>query len=158
MNILFCGKDNRQLYAYKYLVDKEYKAKMIDDKEIEEESINDADIIIFPFPTKSRGILKTVIKNCKNKSIVLCSNADKEIIELGKTKSIRIINYLDIEMFLTSNALLSAEGAVFYAKEKYKGLVHGSKVAVLGFGRIGKMLSYLLQAQGAHTTVYAQRG
>ena len=67
------------------------------------------------------------------------------------------IDYYEDESFQVQNALLSAEGAIYYAKDKLSDAIHGSNIAVMGFGRIGKILAYLLRAQGAKVSVFARK-
>ncbi len=70
---------------------------------------------------------------------------------------IRYINYFDREEFQVKNALLTAEGALALAIEQAPISILGSNIAVLGYGRIGKFLSDILNKLGAHVTVFARK-
>ena len=61
------------------------------------------------------------------------------------------------ESFAVSNALPTAESAVKIAMEETKSTVCGMRAAVLGFGRIGKLLAKDLLALGARVDVFARR-
>ena len=61
------------------------------------------------------------------------------------------------ESFAVSNALPTAESAIKIAMEERKSTVCGMRAAVLGFGRIGKLLAKDLLALGARVDVYARR-
>ena len=72
-------------------------------------------------------------------------------------EGIRAVDYEDNEAFLQKNAYLTAEGAVMTAMELTDKAILHSKVAILGYGRIGKELAELLGAWGAEVTVVARR-
>lgn len=77
--------------------------------------------------------------------------------EALKKEGICIVDYEDNEMFLQKNAYLTAEGAVMTAMGLTDRAILHSKVAVIGYGRIGRELCRLLGAWGAHVTVVARR-
>ena len=70
---------------------------------------------------------------------------------------VRAIDYAESEPLAAANALPTAEGAIELALHHTKGTISGSRVLVVGFGRIGKLLSLKLQALGAHVTVAARK-
>ncbi len=61
------------------------------------------------------------------------------------------------ESLQIGNAVPSAEGAIMLAIEKHTKTLWGSACAVVGFGRIGKILADRLKAFGADVTVTARR-
>jgi dipicolinate synthase subunit A len=61
------------------------------------------------------------------------------------------------ESFAVKNAVLTAEGALKIAIEETKSSVCGMRAAVLGFGRIGKILAKNLLALGARADVFARK-
>lgn len=69
---------------------------------------------------------------------------------------IKAYDYYDLESFVTANAALTAEGAISVAMENLTSAIMGMKVMVLGFGRIGKLLSLKLSSLGAKVTVSAR--
>lgn len=70
---------------------------------------------------------------------------------------IRVVDYEESEAFLIKNARLTAEGAVMTAMELTDTALLNASVAVVGYGRIGQLLSRLLVALGAQVTVFARR-
>lgn len=54
-------------------------------------------------------------------------------------------------------AVPTAEGALQVAMEHLPVTLRGAKCLVLGYGRIGKLLSHRLQGLGAHVTVAARK-
>lgn len=75
----------------------------------------------------------------------------------GLPGSARVIDYYDSEILQLRNAYITAEAALMTAMELTDRTIRDTSVAVLGYGRIGKYLSRLLRALGAHVTVCARR-
>ncbi len=67
------------------------------------------------------------------------------------------IDYANDEALLLYNAIPTAEGALQLLMENTPHVIHGSKVAVLGFGRIGQKTASLLMNMGATVDVYARK-
>ena len=76
---------------------------------------------------------------------------------LANQKNIIAVDYLKDESFSIKNAVLTAEGAVQVAMENTVHSMFGSKVLVLGYGRIGKVLSVMLKNLGAKVYVAARK-
>lgn len=68
-----------------------------------------------------------------------------------------LLDYYDREETQTANAAVTAEGAIQLAMEATEGTILGSRCLVLGFGRIGRQLSWRLRALGARVTATARR-
>ena len=69
----------------------------------------------------------------------------------------RVIDYYEDETLQLRNAYLTAEAALMTAMELTDTALQGASAAVLGYGRIGKALSRLLQGLGVEVTVFARR-
>lgn len=69
----------------------------------------------------------------------------------------RVVDYFDREDVQIRNAQITAEGAVMTAMELLDVTLMGASVTVVGYGRIGQLLSRLLRAMGAEVTVVARR-
>ena len=72
-------------------------------------------------------------------------------------KSIKYCDYLLREELAIRNAVPTAEGAIKIAIEETPITLHGSRCLVLGYGRIGKILSRMLQGLGANVWVEARK-
>lgn len=70
---------------------------------------------------------------------------------------IRWIDYFDSEILQLKNALPTAEGAIEIAMRELPVVLNDTKVSVIGYGRIGEVLSQKLKALGADVTVWARR-
>ncbi len=68
----------------------------------------------------------------------------------------RVIDYFESETLQIKNATPTAEGAIYLAMQNMKKTLSGSRAAVVGYGRIGRMLACLLAKIGASVTVAAR--
>lgn len=84
------------------------------------------------------------------------NNRIKEIL-LQKDKNTKIIDILEIEEFTILNIIPTVEGAIQIAMEETKKTLHGSKALILGFGRIGKLLSKSLVGLGVKVSCEARK-
>ncbi len=69
----------------------------------------------------------------------------------------RTVDYYEDEALLLRNAYLTAEGALSLAMDKTDCALAGKTAAVIGYGRIGKLLARLLLSIGMEVTVCARR-
>ncbi len=72
-------------------------------------------------------------------------------------RGLRYIDYFELEEFQIKNAVPSAEGALSIALTELPITIHGAKCAVVGHGRIGKVLSRALASLGADVSVAARK-
>lgn len=71
--------------------------------------------------------------------------------------TIKTYDYAKNESLLLYNAIPTAEGALQLLMENTPHVIHGSKIAMLGFGRIGQQTAKLLASVGAVVDVYARK-
>lgn len=88
---------------------------------------------------------------------VFCGIAKKLILTSEIWKDIDLRDYSKREEFAVNNAVPTAEGALEIALHEFNGTINGSKCLIAGFGRIGKVLSKMLNAIGAKVTVSARK-
>lgn len=67
-----------------------------------------------------------------------------------------LLDYYDREETQIANAVPTAEGAVQRAMEATEQTLHGCRCLVIGYGRIGKLLSHKLRGLGAEVSVSAR--
>lgn len=72
------------------------------------------------------------------------------------TSSYPSIDLLKDDRYLLENAALTAECALRVAGEKMSFSLRGAPVLVIGWGRIGRQLAFLLKAHGAEVTVLSR--
>ena len=61
------------------------------------------------------------------------------------------------EEFIVLNAIATAEGTIQIAMEETQRTIHGTKILVMGFGRVGKVLSNMLKGIGAEVYCEARK-
>ena len=134
------------------------------------DAVRGAAAVLLPLPASSDGLNV----NCpygkeedKLKIITLLNHIevpvfggrfDESAITYALNHNKRLIDYFDSESLRIRNAEPTAEGAVSIAMQKMSKTVRTSRAAVVGYGRIGKMLAHLLARIGAEVTVAARNG
>ncbi len=170
LSYLVIGGDKRQEFVFKALKEKgkdtEIIYKAIDGKiSYDLTKIKDADIIILPTPLTKDS--KTVFCECDKKlniSEVAKMIKEKALVfsggehpEIEGSKATAKINILKDEEMTLKNAMATAEATLKIIIENTDYTLKGSKITLLGFGRIGKFLSYYLKTLGASLTVVARK-
>ena len=133
-----------------------------------EEAINNSDNILGPIPFSSNG--KTInmpfsdekvtveeILNCASGKTLIAGSIKQDIYDLATEKNIKIIDILKREELAVLNAVSTAEGTIKIAIEETPKNLHGSNILVMGFGRIGKILSNMLKGLGAKVSCEARK-
>ena len=159
--IVFAGGDKRQVYAARKLVKYGYEVYLagLDNTETEipaMENFYDADIIVLPVTGLKDGFIPSHYSD-KELKIDVDKLRGKQVF-MGKAQTLNaheavVFDLLKSEYFAQANALPSAEGAVMVALQNYEGTVKGARCLVIGYGRIGKVLSQILRALGARVSV-----
>lgn len=102
------------------------------------ESSNNADFVLLPAQTKAN-----MLKGLDGKTVFYG----------GDISVYNGYNYLANESFAIRNAFLTAEGAVACLEENTDFSILGSKILIIGYGRIGKALRHILSGYGCELTV-----
>ena len=89
--------------------------------------------------------------------IVCAGRVDAGTRALAEGRGVRLIDYFAREELAVANAVPTAEGAVQIALEQMPITLHGSRVLVIGFGRVGRAAAQRMAAMGARVTVAARR-
>ncbi|MDE7094073.1 MAG: dipicolinate synthase subunit DpsA [Oscillospiraceae bacterium] len=125
------------------------------------------DVLVLPMPVSDDGVLvnapfsrrnisvKSLLPLLKPNALVLGGKFGKSQ-EIFQESGFEMIDYLAREELATRNAVPTAEGAIQIMLEEMASTIYGSKIMILGFGRIGSRLALLLQAMGAKVTVVAR--
>lgn len=159
-NILVCGGDKRQKYMYRQMLADGLNVKSYaigEENSVSADDIKDFDVIIFPVPVSRDGInlnapmvdyginLGDILNRIGKNRIVLGGMCDRIDFDM--------IDYFKDEKLQMYNAIPTAEGALRIAMENTERTLYGSRCLVLGYGRIGKVLSERLADMGAEVTV-----
>lgn len=146
-NVILCGFDKSREIPQGIISKSDYTS-----------AISSSDFIVLPLPfTKDKTNVSAPLSN---KLIPLSSlyNAGKDKIffggmisenEFGK----KTFDYYENEELKVFNAIPTAEGALSIALNETTETIHGSKTAVLGFGRIGRILANMLKQLNSDVTV-----
>ncbi len=133
------------------------------------DGIKNADIIITGLPITTDNVTVNtplydgdiyfyeVFKCMTPKQILIGGRIPENIFKLGSVYSIQIIDYFTREELTVLNSIPTAEGAIEIAMREMPITLHSSKCLVLGFGRIGKILSHMLASLGAEVFAEARK-
>ncbi len=179
MNIGIVGGDSRIVELVKILQENNNKVKLyglelcselknFDNENTLEDLLKNVDTIITSIPLSKNGkfinsaftneeiLIEDFFELSKNKTIIT-GNITNEIKNCIKNNENNIIDILKLEELAILNSIPTAEGAIQIAMEKSLKTIHGSKCLVLGFGRIGKVLSKMLYGIGANVYCEARK-
>ena len=126
-----------------------------------------ADVVILPLPLcKGEGVLnceetpmttRDLFAHLKPGQIVLAGQVRQTQRMEAAEYGVALQDYFGREELTVANAAATAEAAIQIAMENLDRMLLGLPCLVLGFGRIGKLLSHRLQAMGAQVTAAARR-
>ncbi len=128
-----------------------------------------ADCVILPLPAAGEGgrlnaplsqerpPLTQVLDALRPGQVVCAGKVGRELLDQAKERGLRLVDYFTREELAVANAVPTAEGAIQIAMEELPVTIHGARVLVLGFGRLGKLLAHRLNALGARVSVAARK-
>ncbi len=171
---LILGGDNRSLYLGEYLENQGFKVCYYAFNHTEcytslEEAINSSDVIVLPLPfTRDRLTLNTplfdevvlisdILALLSHKKTIFGGQLPKSFCEELESKGCSYCDYFLLDELAIYNAVPTAEGVVQVLVEELPITIHGMKCAVLGYGRVGKVLADTLSSLGADVTVFARK-
>lgn len=133
------------------------------------DAINDNDIIILGIPVSRDNVylnapyskedikISEIAEHLDSSKIVFGGIIYKELESKLKEKDILSFDYGTREELNIENVIPTVEGALSIAINETPFTLHGAKVLVTGFGRIGKILAKSLSSLGADVTVSARK-
>lgn len=131
-------------------------------------SIELSDIIIGPVPFSKDGesvyaefcrekiLIDEVIGWCKEKILIAGAMSDN-VLKLASRYGVNVIDLMKNESLTVLNTIATAEGTLEIAMRRTKTIIHGSKVLVLGYGRVAKVIAKKFAAIGAKVTCAVRR-
>lgn len=167
------GGDRRLLYCARSIADDGYCVKLCGFEQCSDrlglesgsfkEVVSASDAVLLPLPCSRDG--KSIHAPFSPEKLTV----GQEELELLQTKPVfagmksrlpfepgRVFDYGAREEFAVENAVPTGEGAIEIAMREYEGTIHGSECLVIGYGRIGRVLSDMLCGLGARVTVSAR--
>lgn len=166
------GGDNRNIYLSKLLAEEGhivcnygfdgYDKEIIPEPNSLYEAIDSAEYIIGPTPCSHNGIdfnaiyskkpvsISSVFRLIKPDQIFFAGHIKEPVMKTAQKYDVNCIDILKREELALMNAIPTAEGALKIAIENTDFTLHGAHVMVIGYGRVGKILSKMLNGIGAH--------
>ena len=132
------------------------------------ECVKDADIVVGPLPLSSTDeYISTPFSDNKvnidellnviEGKIFIAGSIKQNVFDKANERNITIIDIVKREELAVLNAISTAEGAIQIAINETPKNLHGNNVLVMGFGRIGKVLSKMLDGIGAKVACEARK-
>ena len=132
------------------------------------EVVKNTEIVIGPIPFSSNGkdintpfgeknISIRELMHVINAKILIAGTIAPEVYDLANDEYIEIIDIMNREELAVLNTISTAEGTIEIIIENTNKIIHGSKVLILGFGRIGKVLARKLAGLSAKVTCAARK-
>lgn len=128
----------------------------------------DVEIVIGPIPLSSNGkqintpfsdkeISIRELMHHLNAKVLIAGSISPEVYDMANDEYIEIIDIMKREELAVLNTIATAEGAIEIAISNTNKIIHGSKILILGFGRIGKVLAKKLVGLSAKVTCAARK-
>lgn len=145
-----------------------FESTIAENKDLEE-AIDDSEIIIGPLPCSNDNEnfnapfhnekihMNEVFRIMKKNQLFIAGRISEKASQLAKAYNVYAIDILEREEMAVLNAIPTAEGAIQIAMEELPVTLNGSKILVLGYGRVGKTLSKMLAGIGADIYVEARK-
>lgn len=164
------GGDLRQETVASLLAKDGYIMKMLalGDKKPELDLLGSCDILILPIPISYDDVyINTPLCEEKIRILDVISRISETCFVLGgcfsdclksmlEEKGITYCDYFTREELIIKNAVPTVEGAIEIAMSELAITIFRSRILVVGYGRIGKILADRLKALGAYVTVSAR--
>ncbi len=174
---LIIGGDMRSVYLSELLKKEYHRVEMYGFEKKQPDTKNknlslmtsDTNIIICGIPLESAGGLvnmpfsaealsvNALIEMMPSEVFFVAGKIEKELRRQLDDRGIKYIDLLDREEMAVLNAIPAAEGAVDLIINAIPATIHNSRILILGFGRIGKVLSKILHGFGAEVWVAARK-
>lgn len=116
----------------------------------------DGPVCLIVSPGKTPDMLVGLIKRLPPGSVLIGGQRGRLVYDSAKERSIRYIDIAADEAFAVKNAVPTAEGALMLILENSDQTIMGMRVAITGFGRIGRILAKMLHSLGARVHIIAR--
>ena len=181
LKVAFIGGDMRMVKAAQVLaesyfdvrvwgIDNKYFSKDICQKSCEE-AVNDIDVLVLPTPpsedevrvscplfSEESGIkIHKLLEMLPQNTAIMGGRMSPRLREIITKKCFNAYDYFNREELLIKNAVPTTEGAIGIAIDKMPKTIYNSKIAVVGYGRIGEALALKLNLLGAKVTVFVRK-
>ena len=133
-----------------------------------QEALCPADCVVLPLPvTGKAGYLNTPLSGevcpldelfsaLRPNQLVCAGRIGEDCRKASEKYGLKIVDYFIREELAVANAICTAEGAIAIAMDNTAITLCNANILVIGFGRIGKVLSHRLHGLGANVFVSAR--
>ncbi len=133
-----------------------------------EDAMEKSKVIIGPIPFSSDGIninspfsgrnilISEILNNIEAKTLI-AGSIKTEIYDLRAHEDMKIIDVMKREELAILNTISTVEGTIQIAISNTDRIIQGSKILILGFGRIGKILAHKFSGISADVTCAARK-
>ena len=164
------AKDGNMVYTYGLEKAEELKGNpniQFCDK-LSKTILDKVEVVIGPIPFSSNGkdintpfsdkeiSIRELMHNL-NAKILIAGSIAPEVYDMANDEYIEIIDIMKREELAVLNTISTAEGTIEIAINNTNKIIHGSKILILGFGRIGKVLARKLAGLAAIVTCAARK-
>jgi dipicolinate synthase subunit A len=163
----FLSKDGNivNIYGFK---NAEFKGNFFECEDIEK-ALSTSDVVLGPIPcsnddeniyapfSDNKISISEIFRLMNHKQLFLSGRISEKILHKAEVFNVYCIDLLKREELSILNSIPTAEGAIQIAMEEMPITLHGCKAMVLGFGRIGKVLSKMLVGIGTDVYVEARK-
>ncbi len=130
-------------------------------------AVDGCGVVIFPLPAVKNGTylneksgsltpIEAILDSIGSDAEIYAGRADAAFREQCRARGLTLTDYYDSEPLTVKNAHLTAEGALHIYMTEKKTAVAGSRILVLGSGRVAKCVARVFSAIGAEVTVMAR--
>jgi dipicolinate synthase subunit A len=145
-----------------------FESQLSENKDLQE-AIDDSEIVIGPIPCSNDNetlnapfhtekiLMNEVFRTMKKNQLFIAGRISEKMSHLAEAYNVYAIDMLEREEMAVLNAIPTAEGAIQIAMEELPITLSGSKVLILGHGRIGKVLAKMLSGIGSDVYVEARK-
>lgn len=98
-----------------------------------------------------------ILSTMKDHAPIYCGIASDELRGMAKKTEHPLYEVMEYDDIAIPNAVLTAEGTLFYVMDRFSVGLRDLRVAVFGYGRVGKSCAELFSSVGAEVTVFCRR-
>ncbi len=133
------------------------------------EAVANTKIIVLPIGGMNReGLVRSyqgeafidfgkLLPELNSGTLLVTGSLSNNWLQLAESLNLKVIQYADDDEIAILNSIPTAEGTLQLVMENTPITIHGSRVVIIGFGRVGVTLARNFQALGAEVIVTARR-
>jgi len=149
------GSDPRNAYLAQSLVEDGYRVALWDAAANEADLFAEPCVLVLELYTQSDALWH-ILRRLRAGSVCFGGRISEDHMRFALFNGITYFNILEQEVFCIQNSIPTAEGALMVAMQNTPFTIHGSRIVVLGYGRIGKAVAHLFSACSGEVTVVSR--